>query len=81
MNLFTKIYNSTSSDNIVKLAFKAFDIVSDLFPAKFGVQITGKALKFTTKFAQGMSKTLFVFHEGHHIFNTINDMIKKTKEQ
>lgn len=80
-NLTTHEKNSElSAGNVAKWGFKAFDKVTDLIPAKYGIKTLGKTINVTQKFAQGMTKTTLVLHEGHRLFHIINDSVNETKE-
>ncbi|GLH60560.1 hypothetical protein PAWBP_2980 [Paulownia witches'-broom phytoplasma] len=72
--------NEASLGNIVRWGFKAFDKVTDLIPAKYGMKIIGKTATFTRKFAQGMSKTTLVLHEGHRLWHIYNEVANENKE-
>ncbi|QTX03033.1 DNA double-strand break repair Rad50 ATPase [Candidatus Phytoplasma luffae] len=72
--------HEASAGNIVKWGFKAFDKVTDLIPAKYGMKIMGKAVTFTRKFAQGMSKATLVLHEGHRLWHLYNEVAQENKE-
>ncbi|MBS2126619.1 YkyA family protein ['Fragaria x ananassa' phyllody phytoplasma] len=72
--------NSFSFGNACKMGFKAFDKVTDLIPAKYGLKIIGKTASFTRKFSQGATKATFVIHEGHRIWHMINESIQEGKE-
>ncbi|QTX03068.1 DNA double-strand break repair Rad50 ATPase [Candidatus Phytoplasma luffae] len=72
--------HEASAGNIVKWGFKAFDKVTDLIPAKYGMKILGKSVTFTRKFAQGMSKATLVLHEGHRLWHLYNEVAQENKE-
>ncbi|WP_339332333.1 DNA double-strand break repair protein Rad50, partial [Rhus yellows phytoplasma] len=72
--------NEASLGNIVKWGFKAFDKVTDLVPSKYGMKIIGKTATFTRSFAQGMSKTTLVLHEGHRLWHMYNEVANENKE-
>ncbi|ABC65351.1 conserved hypothetical protein [Aster yellows witches'-broom phytoplasma AYWB] len=72
--------NSFSFGNACKMGFKAFDKVTDLIPAKYGIKIIGKSLTFTRKFSQGMTKTTLVLHEGHRLWHMYNEVSNENKE-
>nr|ABU55753.1 hypothetical protein [Clover phyllody phytoplasma] len=71
---------SFSFGNACKMGFKAFDKVTDLIPAKYGMKIIGKSLTFTRKFSQGMTKTTMVLHEGHRLWHMYNEVVNENKE-
>ncbi|QTX02723.1 DNA double-strand break repair Rad50 ATPase [Candidatus Phytoplasma luffae] len=72
--------HEASAGNMVKWGFKAFDKITDLFPAKYGMKIMGKAVTFTRKFAQGMSKATLVLHEGHRLYHMFMETINENNE-
>ncbi|MDV3198500.1 MAG: DNA double-strand break repair protein Rad50, partial [Vigna little leaf phytoplasma] len=72
--------HEASAGNIVKWSFKAFDKVTDLIPAKYGLKIIGKTVSFTRKFSQGMAKTTLILHEGHRLWHMYNEVSRENKE-
>ncbi len=72
--------HEASAGNIVKWSFKAFDKVTDLFPAKYGIKILGKVNNVTRKYAQGMGKVTLTLHEGHRLYHMINESVQEGKE-
>ncbi|WP_227807248.1 DNA double-strand break repair protein Rad50 [Mulberry dwarf phytoplasma] len=72
--------NKFSFGNAIKAAFKAFDKVTDLIPAKYGLKVIGKTMTVTRKFAQGMGKATLVLHEGHRLWHMYNEVINENKE-
>ncbi|MBP5836289.1 DNA double-strand break repair protein Rad50, partial [Candidatus Phytoplasma meliae] len=66
--------------NIVKWCFKAFDKITDLIPAKYGIKTLDKATTVTRKYAQGMGKVTLTLHEGHRLWHMINESIQEGKE-
>ncbi|WP_342386440.1 DNA double-strand break repair protein Rad50 [Candidatus Phytoplasma asteris] len=72
--------NEFSFGNVFKFGFKAFDRVSDLIPAKYGLSIIGKTMKFTQKFGQGVAKTTLILHEGHRLWHMYNEVVNENKE-
>uniref|UniRef100_UPI00047841DA hypothetical protein n=1 Tax=Vaccinium witches'-broom phytoplasma TaxID=85642 RepID=UPI00047841DA len=72
--------NEASAGNIIKWGFKAFDKVTDLIPAKYGMKIIGKSITFTRKFSQGFTKTTLILHEGHRLWHMYNEVANENKE-
>ncbi|XFE95181.1 hypothetical Protein psc5_04940 [Candidatus Phytoplasma solani] len=72
--------HEASAGNIVKWGFKAFDKVTDLFPAKLAFKTLGKAVSVTRKFAQGITKASVVLHEGHRLWHIYNEVANENKE-
>ncbi|WP_238055149.1 DNA double-strand break repair protein Rad50 [Candidatus Phytoplasma ziziphi] len=72
--------NALTFGTATKAAFKAFDKITDLFPAKFAIKTLGKTISVTRKFAQGAVKSAVVLHEGHRLWHMYNDVINENKE-
>ncbi|WP_227807246.1 DNA double-strand break repair protein Rad50 [Mulberry dwarf phytoplasma] len=72
--------NEFSFGNVTKAAFKAFDKVNDLIPAKYGLKVIGKTMTVTRKFAQGTAKATLVLHEGHRLWHMYNEVANENKE-
>ncbi|MBP5836229.1 DNA double-strand break repair protein Rad50 [Candidatus Phytoplasma meliae] len=72
--------HEASAGNIVKWGFKAFDKITDLIPAKYGIKTLDKATTVTRKYAQGMGKVTLTLHEGHRLWHMINESIQEGKE-
>ncbi|XXP77235.1 MAG: DNA double-strand break repair protein Rad50 [Lettuce witches'-broom phytoplasma] len=72
--------NSFSFGNACKMGFKAFDKITDLIPAKYGIKTLGKVTTVTRKYAQGMEKVTLTLHEGHRIWHMIHESIQEGKE-
>ncbi|WP_341266674.1 DNA double-strand break repair protein Rad50 [Candidatus Phytoplasma fraxini] len=72
--------NEASAGNIIKWGFKAFDKITDLIPAKYGMKIIGKSITFTRKFSQGMTKATLILHEGHRLWHMYNEVANENKE-
>ncbi|XXP77177.1 MAG: DNA double-strand break repair protein Rad50 [Lettuce witches'-broom phytoplasma] len=72
--------HEASAGNMVKWGFKAFDKVTDLIPAKYGIKTLGKTITVTRKYAQGMGKVTLILHEGHRIWHMIHESIQEGKE-
>ncbi|XXP77142.1 MAG: DNA double-strand break repair protein Rad50 [Lettuce witches'-broom phytoplasma] len=72
--------NSFSFGNACKMGFKAFDKVTDLIPAKYGIKTLDKTTTVTLKYAQGMGKVTLTLHEGHRIWHMIHESIQEGKE-
>ncbi|WAN63498.1 DNA double-strand break repair protein Rad50 [Candidatus Phytoplasma rubi] len=72
--------NSFSFGNVFKVGFKAFDKVTDLIPAKYGMKIIGKSITFTRKFSQGATKATLILHEGHRLWHMYNEVVNENKE-
>ncbi len=72
--------NSFSFGNACKMGFKAFDKITDLIPAKYGIKTLGKVTTVTRKYAQGMGKVTLTLHEGHRIWHMIHESIQEGKE-
>ncbi|WEX19458.1 MAG: DNA double-strand break repair Rad50 ATPase [Candidatus Phytoplasma asteris] len=72
--------NEFSFGNVFKVGFKAFDKVTDLIPAKFGIKTLGKTISVTRKYAQGMGKFTLILHEGHRLWHMYNEVVNENKE-
>ncbi|XXP77332.1 MAG: DNA double-strand break repair protein Rad50 [Lettuce witches'-broom phytoplasma] len=72
--------NSFSFDNACKMGFKAFDKITDLIPAKYGIKTLGKTITVTRKYAQGMGKVTLILHEGHRLWHMCNEVANENKE-
>ncbi|MDV3198512.1 MAG: DNA double-strand break repair protein Rad50, partial [Vigna little leaf phytoplasma] len=72
--------HEASAGNIVKWSFKAFDKITDLIPAKYGLKVIGKTVSFTRKFSQGMAKATLILHEGHRLWHMYNEVSRENKE-
>ncbi|GLH60869.1 DNA double-strand break repair protein Rad50 [Paulownia witches'-broom phytoplasma] len=68
------------SGNAFKFGFKAFDKITDLIPAKFGIKTLGKTISVTRKYAQGMGKATLILHEGHRLWHMYNEVANENKE-
>ncbi|WP_192833065.1 hypothetical protein [Candidatus Phytoplasma phoenicium] len=72
--------NELSFGNAFKFGFKAFDRLSDLVPAKYGISVIGKTINFTRKFVQGVTKVTLILREGHCLWHLYNEVAKENKE-
>ncbi|MEC4558625.1 MAG: DNA double-strand break repair protein Rad50 ['Conium maculatum' witches'-broom phytoplasma] len=72
--------HEASAGNVVKWGFKAFDKVTDLIPAKYGIKTLGKTITVTRKYAQGMGKVTLILHEGHRLWHMYNEVANENKE-
>ncbi|MEC4559257.1 MAG: DNA double-strand break repair protein Rad50 ['Conium maculatum' witches'-broom phytoplasma] len=72
--------NSFSFGNACKMGFKAFDKITDLIPAKYGIKTLGKTTTVTRKYAQGMGKVTLILHEGHRLWHMYNEVANENKE-
>ncbi|MEC4558642.1 MAG: DNA double-strand break repair protein Rad50 ['Conium maculatum' witches'-broom phytoplasma] len=72
--------HEASAGNMVKWGFKAFDKVTDLIPAKYGIKTLGKTTTVTRKYAQGMGKVTLILHEGHRLWHMYNEVANENKE-
>ncbi|MBP5836225.1 DNA double-strand break repair protein Rad50, partial [Candidatus Phytoplasma meliae] len=72
--------HEASAGNMVKWGFKAFDKITDLIPAKYGIKTLGKVTTVTRKYAEGMGKVTLTLHEGHRLWHMINESIQEGKE-
>ncbi|QTX02870.1 DNA double-strand break repair Rad50 ATPase [Candidatus Phytoplasma luffae] len=72
--------HEASAGNIVKWCFKAFDKVTDLIPAKYGIKTLNKTVSVTRKYAQKMGAVTLTLHEGHRLWHLYNEVAQENKE-
>ncbi|QTX02927.1 DNA double-strand break repair Rad50 ATPase [Candidatus Phytoplasma luffae] len=72
--------HEASAGNIAKWCFKAFDKVTDLIPAKYGIKTLNKTVSVTRKYAQKMGAVTLTLHEGHRLWHLYNEVAQENKE-